>query len=529
MRSSTLLLGQSGLAALGLAVRPVVLWLTLLGCFLGVTPQEAHADLTYDYSGLPLSALSVNANGAVTISTIPGITGSATFDISPGFNGEVFADSTTLNAAGFSGNCTSPFECGLYFFQNGQITEWSTGVFGPIGQAGYFNIQTENQLLRCIVPVCNTDDQITDTNSVGVVLASNGTPGTWAGATPPPPSPSLYLTVTTLASNFSLSAPAQPLGITASLTLGKAPPPSSGTVVLSVPLSLTVPSGATTLQQVANDLGYQGFDWVQDFSGPSPLPYYRCEDASCDSVQEIVASSSDPAQPYGWDYCNPSSPSFVRNSVYGNSCVSPYYYNPAIATNPTLSSSTDPSIGGCVYTYNGMCVPLTNAGDTSFNFYDAPADPCLTTNGVTPAYDDTLSNGQTVASLCDNLTASGALTFDTELVGIPLDGGSPVPIAGFDWLDTFNGLLLPNNMVSGYGGIITPETDLTPDPQTGTGGITITEINGQPVSTVPEPPTFILLLSFFVLLGIFRRRPFFYRYLIYSTSYKDHSSRRNYH
>jgi hypothetical protein len=316
-------------------------------------------------------------------------------------------------------------------------------------------------------------------------------------------SPSLYLTVGTGGSSSSGS----PIGIAASLTLAtQPPPPSPGTVtVLSVPLPVTVPSGDTALQQVANDLGYQGFDWQQTLSGPSPLPYYACTNPLCTATPaEAVGSSDDPAQPYGWDYCNPGNPpsspnsNFVPNSVYGNSCVSPYYYAPSIATDSALSS--DPSTG-CIYKYNGACITLTDAADTTFGFFDSPSDPCLTTNGVTPAYNKTLSNGETVAQLCQNRTASGALTFDTELVGIPKNGGLPVPIAGFDWLDTFNGLGFTNT--PGMGGIITPETDLTVDPQTGTGGITVTEVNGKVVSTVPEPPTVVLLLSSIVLLGLF--------------------------
>jgi hypothetical protein len=109
------------------------------------------------------------------------------------------------------------------------------------------------------------------------------------------------------------------------------------------------------------------------------------------------------------------------------------------------------------------------------------------------------------------MTASGELSFLTELVGIPEDGGLPVPLASFEWTDTFNG----DAKVAGTGGItlitITPDIDLLPDPESGTGGITLVDINGEPVSAVPEPPTFTLLcptlLYFFMRLSARRFRP----------------------
>jgi hypothetical protein len=95
------------------------------------------------------------------------------------------------------------------------------------------------------------------------------------------------------------------------------------------------------------------------------------------------------------------------------------------------------------------------------------------------------------------MSTTGQLTFHTELVGV-LPSGLSVPLApiDFEWFDTFNGLSIPGNpAIAGVGGIFAPGTDLSADPESGTGGITITQIAGVPTSSVPEPSTFILLLT----------------------------------
>lgn len=65
------------------------------------------------------------------------------------------------------------------------------------------------------------------------------------------------------------------------------------------------------------------------------------------------------------------------------------------------------------------------------------------------------------------------LGFRTALVGINEDGSASPPLFQWTWTDTFNGT---------SGGIPRISNDLPVDPGSGTGGITITSINGVPLS-----------------------------------------------
>jgi hypothetical protein len=99
--------------------------------------------------------------------------------------------------------------------------------------------------------------------------------------------------------------------------------------------------------------------------------------------------------------------------------------------------------------------------------------------------------GPTTDSLCKDRQTAGQLTFDTELIGIT--STEEKPLDDFKWTDGFNGFKLAG--VLGTGGIlISPVTDLEVDPASGSGGIVITQIGGQPASPVPEPSTMALLL-----------------------------------
>jgi hypothetical protein len=136
---------------------------------------------------------------------------------------------------------------------------------------------------------------------------------------------------------------------------------------------------------------------------------------------------------------------------------------------------------------------------TSSPFYYSPLN--LSPNSLTPFYDSPV-----------NLPL-GSKTFTTELVGYttcntPGQFGCNVegfsagpPLFTWDWSDNYS---------LGLGGVNCPLCNITlsdvPAPPGGTGGITITEINGAPV---PEPSsTAALLLIGFAGLGWFRRRAF---------------------
>ena len=99
-------------------------------------------------------------------------------------------------------------------------------------------------------------------------------------------------------------------------------------------------------------------------------------------------------------------------------------------------------------------------------------------------------------------TGPGEEVFQTDLIGLKEDG-PPAILATFDWTNTFNGWLT----AEGTGGIVLAvagATDVASDSTSGTGGITIVDIDGQAVSEVPEPPSGLLLSSvtiLFILVG----------------------------
>jgi len=90
---------------------------------------------------------------------------------------------------------------------------------------------------------------------------------------------------------------------------------------------------------------------------------------------------------------------------------------------------------------------------------------------------------------------------------VGLTAGGEVTLDSFNWTDTFNGVAVSEGIIPGTGGIlISPVTDLAADPTSGTGGIAITQIGGQPVSPVSEPSAILLLLSFVVPVIVLKKR-----------------------
>ena len=111
-----------------------------------------------------------------------------------------------------------------------------------------------------------------------------------------------------------------------------------------------------------------------------------------------------------------------------------------------------------------MVLPMIS-GNT-LNFYDAPSDPCL-------------AGGNSVGVKgCEGLNAPpGQIqVFQTQLVGVLADGDlAPLP-AIWTWSSSFNGT---------SGGIYAVLSERPVDPGSGTGGISVTSINGVP----QRPPT----------------------------------------
>jgi hypothetical protein len=106
----------------------------------------------------------------------------------------------------------------------------------------------------------------------------------------------------------------------------------------------------------------------------------------------------------------------------------------------------------------------------------------------------------------DNRLQSGQYKyFETELVGIPLDGGSPVDLANIFWKDNYN-FGIP--YLEGGAEITSQSYQEFPiDADTGTGGADILNISYPSLQTaVPEPPTILLFLSASIVLLWLSRR-----------------------
>ena len=483
-------------------------WLGLLIGLTG-TATAANADVMYDYAGSLLFSNGVPTGRSITgdivlANPIPPSTEIDNPTLSS-FQSFSFTDgiSTISNT---TPNVTVGVAAGgaNYFVTNssGQITQGDLTIQAVTPIPGLLPGSNTIQFAN-ITPFGNSFSDTVPTAGgaccIGLGGGSNQTAGTWTGpltVTPPPPGPSLYLTVNTRGAS-SLSG--GQIGIDASLTLATTQP--SGSYPL---LTTALPTDAHTLQDAATDLGYIGFDWVQTLSGPSPLPLYACNDILCSSTTEVVGSTIDPPT-NGYNYCNPADTThFIPNSVAGNTCAhnQGYYYDPFIAENPSDSNTT------CVIGIGAGCTDMTTSNDTALNFFDAPRDPCLANQFPAPGLpvgspSQAYQLNSSVKDLCQNQggTTLGAELFVTTLVG--LTGSGAVDLASFDWTTTFNGYGSNQGTGSALPGSIflfASDTSLEADPTTGTGGIVITEIDGQPVSTVPEPPTIIILMGAIILL-----------------------------
>jgi hypothetical protein len=105
-------------------------------------------------------------------------------------------------------------------------------------------------------------------------------------------------------------------------------------------------------------------------------------------------------------------------------------------------------------------LPTLTLDDTAVSYYDDPEDACL------PGFNTPIHNAL-LQQFCQNQEANGPqMSFRTSVVGIDQAGQPvPLPIGDVTWSSTFNGT---------SGGISLLVNELPPDPDSGTGGITIT-------------------------------------------------------
>jgi hypothetical protein len=220
-------------------------------------------------------------------------------------------------------------------------------------------------------------------------------------------------------------------------------------------------SSGLTVQDVAAACGFKGFNWQQELTNlpcPSPFsanstvlgPLNFCMNSSLVPPRLTASASfpfSDPPSNGGYSY-----PTGQQDFSF------PFYYTEA----EVISEEQKPTpTGDCI---NAACIPLVTVDGKRLSFFDAPSDPCLP--GADPTLNSIWCGGKTAP-------AGSFMGFTTRLVGITQDDLPSAPLYEWTWADTYN-------QTSGG----TPSTSHPlPAPSVdpgGTGGITITSINGAP-------------------------------------------------
>jgi hypothetical protein len=218
-------------------------------------------------------------------------------------------------------------------------------------------------------------------------------------------------------------------------------PPRTGTAMRA---SFTPSS--STLGFLANQCEFQGFDWIQTITHiPDPSPFQLANGTPIPPVPPGPQVTDFP--PGGYNYAESQQPPFLG--------ANPFYYNPVYIPYSCAELRAD-------LTCSIYILPVI--GNT-LNFSDNPKDPCL------------FGGAYAFKPLCGGARANNGefLAFKTSLVGILANGQPSDPLYTWKWKDDFNGV--------GIGGVFDvakPGSAYPVDPQTGTGGVTITSINDVP-------------------------------------------------
>jgi len=200
-----------------------------------------------------------------------------------------------------------------------------------------------------------------------------------------------------------------------------------------------------SLTDAASACGYAGFNWQQSidywpppstptncFVSPSP-----CLEAALNPTTVLSAPPAFPDPPAGGYTYNSVTDVFYQ--------AFPFYYDPTLV--PT----------GCAESINDTCItPITSNDGNVLNFFDSPRYPLL--------------------------TAGGYMGLTTSLVGVLSNGTAGPALYTWSWITTYNGTT---------GGAET--ASYQPVDGSGTGGVTITSINGvqqnPPSATCAPTPT----------------------------------------
>jgi len=214
-----------------------------------------------------------------------------------------------------------------------------------------------------------------------------------------------------------------------------------------------------TLSETAVSCGFLGFDWQQWLDTlPCPSPF------DMNVPNNVPTSNYCPASTVNFLLKGPTltAPASFNDPVeggypyLGSYDSFPFYFPPDVATSP-----------GSPLIISGVNYGPFDIDDLTLRFEDTPADPCLPGSILDAS----------LVGCTSNAPPGSFLGFTTALVGV-LPGNVPTaPLFQWTWKDTFNGT---------SGGIATTFNLNPVDPGSGTGGITITSINGTPVTIAPS-------------------------------------------
>jgi len=227
--------------------------------------------------------------------------------------------------------------------------------------------------------------------------------------------------------------------------------------------SFTPPSEYLTT--LASACGFTGFDWVQyvtQVPGPSALFFASDTSMSMPIIIPPHATINDPP-PAGYNYPESQQPPFL--GAY------PFYYNPVYVADGCAEISS-PSDSSCL-------VRITQ--NSTLSFYDLPSDSCLPGGAWYGLF-----------GKCKGLYQGTGYfqAYTTQLVGVcnatptsicSSPGMPSAPLYQWEWASNYNGT------TGGVPGVKTTSS-YPPDPGSGTGGVTVTSINGVQLPPV-VPPT----------------------------------------
>lgn len=219
------------------------------------------------------------------------------------------------------------------------------------------------------------------------------------------------------------------------------------------------PAPATTALEYARACGFAGFDWVQIVTTDLTSPPITAGPPPGVPVSPIPGYHDPP--PGGYTYQFGFQYPYWLTYLPNFAAASPFYFSPKDISPGTYA------LAGCgqwVQIPNYGCLQYIMSDDYTLNFYDVAQDPS-----------------------CPTAPGSPCLAFETQLVGI-CDGQSPVcgssgpspPLYHWTWATNYNGT---SGGISGQ----TRSNFFPPDPGSGTGGVTITSINGVQLPPVVLP------------------------------------------